>query len=91
MDSTLRIFRNGTSDGFSSGGAPTKCPLPISQLATATRLEPTGGFENNPNVTDKKFPGNPTRSFRTQAPLKIVGEITDWVKQTPEDIQHWRD
>jgi len=52
-------------------------------------VEPTGGFENDPNVTDKKFPGNPTRSYRSQAPLKIVGEVTDWVKQTPEELQKW--
>jgi len=49
-------------------------------------VEPTGGFENDPNVTDKKFPGNPTRSYRTDAPLKIIGEVTDWVRQTPEQI-----
>jgi rifampin ADP-ribosylating transferase len=54
-------------------------------------VEPTGDFENDPNVTDKKFPGNPTRSYRTSAPLKIVGEITDWVKQTPEQLQKWRE
>jgi tetratricopeptide (TPR) repeat protein len=53
-------------------------------------VEPTGSFENDPNVTDKKFPGNPTRSYRTRAPLKIVGEVTDWVRQTPEEIQKWR-
>jgi hypothetical protein len=54
-------------------------------------VQPTGRFENDPNVTDKKFPGNPTRSYRSQAPLKIVGELTDWVKQTPETIQMWRE
>lgn len=54
-------------------------------------VEPTGNFENDPNVTDKKFPGNPTRSYRTQAPLKIVGEVTDWIKQTPEQLQQWRE
>jgi len=54
-------------------------------------VEPTGIFENDPNVTDKKFPGNPTRSYRTKAPLKIVGEVTDWVRQTPEELQKWRD
>lgn len=53
-------------------------------------VEPTGSFENDPNVTDKKFPGNPTRSYRTQASLKIVGEITNWVRQTPEELQKWR-
>lgn len=54
-------------------------------------VEPTGSFENDPNVTDKKFPGNPTRSYRSTAPLKIVGEITDWVKITPEELQRWRE
>ena len=54
-------------------------------------VEPTGSFENDPNVTDKKFPGNPTRSYRTQAPLKIVGEVTDWVRLTPEQLQKWRE
>jgi len=53
-------------------------------------VEPTEDFENDPNVTDKKFPGNPTRSYRSQAPLRIVGEVTDWVRQTPEQVQAWR-
>jgi len=53
-------------------------------------VEPTGGFENDPNVTNKKFPGNPTRSYRSQAPLRIVGEVTDWVRQTPEQVQAWQ-
>jgi rifampin ADP-ribosylating transferase len=54
-------------------------------------VEPTRPFENDPNVTDKKFPGNPTRSHRSQAPVKIVGEVTDWVRLTPEQRQQWRD
>lgn len=54
-------------------------------------VEPTGSFENDPNVTDKKFPGNPTRSYRSQAPLKIIGEVTDWVRITPEELQRWRE
>ena len=54
-------------------------------------VEPTGSFENDPNVTDKKFPGNPTRSYRSEAPLRIVGELADWMKQTPEQIQAWRE
>ena len=53
-------------------------------------VEPTGSFENDPNVTDKKFPGNPSRSYRSRAPLKITGEVTDWVRQTPEELQKWR-
>ena len=55
------------------------------------RVEPTGAFENDPNVTDKKFPGNPTRSYRSSAPLRIVGEVTDWTRQTPEALQAWRE
>lgn len=54
------------------------------------QVEPTGVFENDPNVTDKKFPGNPTCSYRSEAPLRIIGEVTDWVRQTPEEMQEWR-
>lgn len=54
-------------------------------------VEPTGEFENDPNVTDKKFPGNLTRSYRSQAPLKIVGEATEWLRRTPEELQVWRE
>jgi rifampin ADP-ribosylating transferase len=42
-------------------------------------VEPTGGFEDDPNVTDKKFPGNPTQSFRSLEPIRVVGELLDWV------------
>ena len=54
-------------------------------------VEPTGPFENDPNVTDKKFPGNPTRSYRSGAPLRIVGEVTEWLRLTEEERQLWRD
>lgn len=54
-------------------------------------VEPVGSFENDPNVSDKKFPGNPTRSYRTEGPLKIVGEVADWVRQAPEELQKWRE
>ena len=53
-------------------------------------VEPTGVFENDPNVTDKKYPGNPTRSYRSAAPLRIVAEVTDWTRLTPEALQAWR-
>ncbi|HEX3678607.1 MAG TPA: NAD(+)--rifampin ADP-ribosyltransferase, partial [Galbitalea sp.] len=42
-------------------------------------VEPTGTLEDDPNVTDKKFPGNPTRSYRTREPVKVVGELAEWV------------
>ena len=54
-------------------------------------VEPTGDYENDPNVTDKKFPGNPTRSYRSKAPLRIVSEVHDWTRLTPEALQMWRD
>ncbi|CAL9568458.1 NAD(+)--rifampin ADP-ribosyltransferase [Streptomyces sp. enrichment culture] len=54
-------------------------------------VEPTGEFENDPNVTDKKFPGNPTRSYRSTEPLRVVGEVTDWTRQTPEALRMWRE
>lgn len=54
-------------------------------------VEPTAVFEHDPNVTDKKFPGNPTRSYRTEAPLKIIGEVKDWARLPQEVIQQYRD
>lgn len=54
------------------------------------RVEPAGPFENDPNLTDKKFPGNLTRSYRSQSPLKITGEVYEWEKQSPANIGEWR-
>ena len=54
-------------------------------------VEPTGAFEDDPNVTDKKFPGNPTRSFRSTEPLTIVDEVTDWKRLNPAELQAWRE
>ena len=54
-------------------------------------VEPSGEFEDDPNVTDKKFPGNPTQSFRSREPLHVVGEIVDWVGHSPERLQAMRD
>jgi len=55
------------------------------------RVEPTGDFENDPNVTDKKFPGNPTRSYRSTEPLRVLAVVEDWTRLTPEALQTWRD
>ena len=54
-------------------------------------VEPIGPYEDDPNVTDKKFPGNPTRSYRTAAPLVVVEELSDWTRQTPEALEAWRE
>ncbi|XOJ01723.1 NAD(+)--rifampin ADP-ribosyltransferase [Paenibacillus polymyxa] len=51
-------------------------------------VEPLGDFESDPNVTDKKFPGNPTRSYRSKLPLKIVAELASWERHSEEEINH---
>jgi rifampin ADP-ribosylating transferase len=53
-------------------------------------VEPTGEFEDDPNVTDKRFPGNPTQSFRSREPLRVVGELVDWVGHSPEKLEAMR-
>ena len=53
-------------------------------------VEPTGALEDDPNVTDRKFPGNPTRSYRTRDPVLIVGELLDWVGHSPEKLDAMR-
>jgi rifampin ADP-ribosylating transferase len=54
-------------------------------------VEPTGEFEDDPNVTDKKFSGNPTRSFRSREPLRILGELVGWVGHSPKQLRAMRD
>jgi rifampin ADP-ribosylating transferase len=54
-------------------------------------VEPTGTFEDDPNLTNKRFPGNPTTSYRTRAPLRIVGEVKDWQGHPPEVLQQMLD
>lgn len=50
-------------------------------------VEPTGPIEDDPDLTDKKFPGNPTKSYRSKSPFKIVGEVTNWMSHPPEQIK----
>jgi rifampin ADP-ribosylating transferase len=54
-------------------------------------VEPAGAFEDDPNVTNKRFPGNPTHSFRSRDPLRVVGELADWVGHSPEKLQAMKD
>lgn len=49
-------------------------------------VEPSGEYENDPNVTDKRFPGNPTRSYRSKSPLKIIAELGSWERHSDEQI-----
>ena len=55
------------------------------------QVVPIGNFENDPNLTDKKFPGNPTRSYRTKHPLRGVGEVLEWEGHSPEVLQNMLD
>lgn len=54
-------------------------------------VEPTGRYEDDPNLTDKKFPGNPTKSYRTSDALRVTGEVTQWTGHTPEQLKTMRD
>ena len=54
-------------------------------------VEPTGPFEDDPNLTDKKFPGNVTASYRSRDPLRVTGEVVDWVGHPPERLKEMRD
>lgn len=54
-------------------------------------VEPTGPIEDDPNLTDKKFPGNPTKSYRTKHPLRVLSEVTEWQGHAPEQLQAMKD
>ncbi len=54
-------------------------------------VEPTGPITDDPNLTDKKYPGNPTKSFRSQEPLRVTGEVTDWQGHSPEALKNMKD
>jgi hypothetical protein len=54
-------------------------------------VEPTGPLEDDPNLTDKKFPGNPTRSYRSREPFRVTGEVKDWQGHSPEQLKHMKD
>lgn len=54
-------------------------------------VEPTGAFVDDPNLTDKKFPGNPTLSYRSRDPLRIIGEVTDWQPHPPERVKEMKE
>jgi rifampin ADP-ribosylating transferase len=54
-------------------------------------VEPTGAIEDDPNLTDKKFPGNPTRSYRSLHPFRVVGEVTIWQGHAPEQLKAMKD
>ena len=54
-------------------------------------VEPTGPIEDDPNLTDKKYPGNPTKSYRTRDPLRVTDEVMDWQGHSPEELKAMKD
>lgn len=54
-------------------------------------VEPTGLIEDDPNLTDKKFPGNPTKSYRTKSPIRVIGEVNDWQGHSSEQLKAMKD
>lgn len=73
-------------------GAPLAAELAVgSGPGRVFRVEPLGAIEDDPNVTDKRFPGNPTRSYRTTGPVRVVEEVTGWTRPPAEQIRHLRE
>jgi rifampin ADP-ribosylating transferase len=54
-------------------------------------VEPTGSIEDDPNLTNKRFPGNPTKSYRSRNPFRVIGEVTDWEGHSPERLKEMHD
>ncbi len=84
---TMWVYFTGTLDAATWGAE-----LAIGEGRGRIYLvEPTGTIEDDPNLTDKKFPGNPTRSYRTREPLRVTGEIADWQGHSAEQLKAMRD
>lgn len=84
---TIWVYLTGTLDAatwgaeLAIGDAPGRVYL----------VEPTGAIEDDPNLTDKKFPGNPTRSYRSREPLRVTGEVVAWKGHSPEQLEAMRE
>ena len=86
------IYFSATLDAAIWGCELAQCPK--GQEGARERIyivEPTGEFFDDPNLTDKKFPGNPTKSYRSRHPLRIVGEVTEWEGHSPERLKEMKD
>lgn len=78
------VYFSGTSDAAIWGAE-------LAEGESAERIyvvEPTGDYEDDPNLTDKKFPGNPTKSYRSKQPLRIIAEVVKWVGHSPEILNN---
>ncbi|WP_373356665.1 NAD(+)--rifampin ADP-ribosyltransferase [Pseudoroseicyclus sp. CXY001] len=84
------VMRHIYFTALTSTAALAACLCPGEGRPRVYLVAPTGAFEDDPNVTDKKFHGNPTRSYRSGAPLRILGEAEGWTPLTQEEIAAWR-
>jgi hypothetical protein len=81
------VYLTGTLDAAAWGAE-----LAVGEGAGRIYLvEPTGPIMDDPNLTDKKFPGNPTKSYRSREPLRVMGEVADWQGHSPEAVQAMKD
>jgi rifampin ADP-ribosylating transferase len=104
FDTNIRRFYHGTradlkpgdllQPGYSSNYTERRSPwiyFSETLFAATWGAELTGSFMDDPNLTDKKFPGNPTKSYRSREPLRVVAEYLDWQGHSPEEIQAMKD
>ena len=77
------VYLTGTLDAAIWGAELTAGDAP----GRISVVEPTGAIEDDPNLTDKKFPGNPTLSYRSREPLRVTGEVTEWQGHPPEQLE----
>ena len=85
--STTYVYLTGTLDAATWGAE-----LALGESRGRIYLvEPTGTIENDPNLTDRRFPGNPTKSYRSREALRVVGEIVDWQGHSPEQLKAMKD
>ncbi|MGQ0659252.1 NAD(+)--rifampin ADP-ribosyltransferase [Sphingosinicella sp.] len=82
------IYFSGTLDAAIWGCELAKGPDDCERIYI---VEPTGAFEDDRNLTDKKFPGNPTAAYRSREPLRIVGEVESWEPHPPERLKEMKD
>ncbi len=80
---TTHVYLTGTLDAATRGRNWLSARGP----GRISIVEPTGPIMDDPNLTDKKFPGNPTQSYRSREPLRVVGEVTDWQGHSPEALK----
>ena len=80
------VYLTGTLDAAAWGAELASGDLPGRII-----VEPTGPIMDDPNLTDKKYPGNPTKSYRSREPLRVVAEVTDWHGHSPEAVRAMKD